>query len=78
MNKNGVNDLHRLSPRNQNFKDSANIIQNFKDMKNLIKQIANLLHGFGYLVGMAVLFALLMFLNYLIVISLNPDFVITL
>ena len=47
-------------------------------MKNLLKQIANLLRGAFYFVGMAVLFALLMFLNYLIVISFNPDFVITL
>lgn len=47
-------------------------------MKNLIKQIATLLRGAIYFIGMAVLFALLMFLNYLIVISFNPDFVITL
>ena len=47
-------------------------------MKNLFKQIATLLYGVCYFVGMAVLFALLMFLNYLIVISFNPDFVITL
>lgn len=47
-------------------------------MKNLFKQIATLLRGAFYFIGMAVLFALLMFLNYLIVISFNPDFVITL
>lgn len=47
-------------------------------MKNLIKQIANLLNGVCYVVGMAILFALLMFLNYIIVISFNPDFAITL
>lgn len=47
-------------------------------MKNLIKQIATLLCGAFYFVGMVVLFALLMFLNYIIVISFNPDFVITL
>ena len=47
-------------------------------MKNLFKQIATLLNGVCYVVGMAVLFALLMFLNYIIVISFNPDFVITL
>ena len=47
-------------------------------MKNLIKQIATLLRGAFYFIGMAVLFALLMFLNYIIVISFNPDFVITL
>ncbi len=47
-------------------------------MKNLFKQIANLLRGAFYFIGMAVLFALLMFLNYIIVISFNPDFVITL
>ena len=44
-------------------------------MKNLIKQIATLLRGAFYFVGMAILFALLMFLNYIIVISFNPDFV---
>ena len=47
-------------------------------MKNLFKQIANLLRGAFYFIGMAVLFALLMFLNYIIVISFNPDFIITL
>ena len=47
-------------------------------MKNLLKQIAILLHGAFYFVGMAILFALLMFLNYIIVISFNPDFIITL
>ena len=47
-------------------------------MKNLIKQIANLLRGAFYFVGMVILFALLMVLNYIIVISFNPDFVITL
>lgn len=47
-------------------------------MKNLFKQIATLLSGAFYFVGMVFLFALLMFLNYLIVISFNPDFVITL
>lgn len=47
-------------------------------MKNLIKQIATLLRGAFYFVGMVILFALLMVLNYIIVISFNPDFVITL
>ena len=47
-------------------------------MKNLLKQIATLLRGAFYFVGMAILFALLMFLNYIIVISFNPNFVITL
>ena len=47
-------------------------------MKNLLKQIATLLRGLGYFVGMAILFALLIVLNYIIVISFNPDFVITL
>ena len=47
-------------------------------MKNLLKQIATLLRGAFYFIGMAILFALLMFLNYIIVISFNPDFIITL
>ena len=47
-------------------------------MKNLIKQIAALLRGAFYFVGMAILFALLIVLNYIIIISFNPDFVITL
>ena len=47
-------------------------------MKNLLKQIVTLLRGAFYFIGMAVLFALLIVLNYIIVISFNPDFVITL
>lgn len=47
-------------------------------MKNLLKQIANLLNGVCYVVGMAVLFALLIVLNYVILLAFNPDFEITL
>lgn len=47
-------------------------------MKNLFKQIATLLRGAFYFVGMAILFALLIVLNYIIIISFNPDFEITL
>lgn len=47
-------------------------------MKNLIKQIATLLRGAFYFVGMAIIFALLIVLNYVILLAFNPDFVVTL
>ena len=47
-------------------------------MKNLLKQIANLLRGLGYFIGMAIIFALLIVLNYVILLAFNPDFVVTL